>query len=173
MKQSKLFFYGLLVGFLSCYFLLKNKTAPEKIVAQESKLAAFQPKPKLSLPTRKVIIPEKKEIEPQTHHEVQATMEMVHTMPAETIKRKKKIQFSLQDIMTMESQWQELQDQIQVSREDRGWRVKMLTPNTVFATTGLVEGNLITYDSIRALGDEASSSLPYRISTILNHVSVQ
>ena len=173
MKQSRLFIYGLVIGFLSCYFFVKNKTAPEKIVEQKSKPAASQPKLTLSLPTRKIITPEKKMIEPQTQHQLQATLETVHTMPAEPVKRNTKIQFSLQDIMTMESQWQELQDQILVSREDRGWRVKKLTPNTVFASTGLVEGNLITYDSIRALGDETNSSLPQRISTILNHVSVQ
>lgn len=173
MNQSKLFIYGLLVGFLSCYFLMKNKPVPEKIVAQKIEPVAFQPKHTLLLPTRKIITPEKKMIEPQTYHQVQATMEMVHSMPAASVKRKTKIQFSVQDIMTLESQWRNLQDQIQVSKEDRGWRVKMLAPNTIFASTGLVEGNLITYDSIRSLGDDASSSLPYRISTILNHVSVQ
>ncbi len=180
MNQNMKFIFGLIVGFFICYFLTKNDNHSEKkpqaksqteetVVSEPIKQTSTRYKAnKMDLPQEEsIVVPQP----PQT--KLQATMKMVDSIPAEPTKKRMKIQFSLHDIMTMESEWVHLQNQIQVSKEERGWRVKMLAPNSVFATTGLTEGNLITYDSIRALGNDENLNLPRRIATILNHVSTQ
>ncbi|MBC7458453.1 MAG: hypothetical protein H7235_09255 [Bdellovibrionaceae bacterium] len=170
------FISGLVVGFIVCYVVIKNDNhstvTPIKIHEEDTEMAKKDQSLKAQIPAAKV--------QDQEIYEMLAKPKgtwIKETIPThagpEPIKKKTKIQFSLQDIMTMESEWANLPNQIQVSKEERGWRVKMLAPKTVFTSTGLIEGNLITYDSIRALGDEGNSNLPYRISTILNHVSVQ
>lgn len=187
MNQNRMFIYGLIVGFLICFFVVKNNPVENKISQDDSSsenIVATQPVRK---PAAVATAPASLEM----HARLKATAPAV-TQPAQPTaedrqaehlentlleafgqKKKMTIHFSENDVTSMENQWSDLQRQIQVSKEARGWRIKMLAPNTVFASSGLNQGNLITYDSIRNIGDDRNSNLPTRIATILNHVSVQ
>lgn len=165
----------LLVGFLACYFMMKKKdNIPTKIktqIHQAAEETTIQPKVvkhlagKMDLPANSAL--------PSLEPSLAAETKVTNSEQSEDVIKKTKIQFSLEDIMQLEKYWHDLHYDIQVSKEERGWRVKTLAPDSLFAARGLTEGQLITYDSIRTLEDEENSNLPNRISAILDQVSVQ
>ena len=168
------FISGLLVGFLACYIMMKKDNFPTKTktqIDQAAEEATIQPKVvkhlagKMDLPANSAL--------PSWKPQLAAETKVTNSEQAEDLIKKTKIQFSVQDIVQLEKYWHDLHYDIQVSKEERGWRVKTLAPDSLFAARGLTEGQLITYDSIRTLGDEENSNLPNRISAILDQVSVQ
>jgi hypothetical protein len=73
-------------------------------------------------------------------------------------------------VSQMENAWNELPKQIQLRREDDGWRVLQIEQGSLFAKSGLMEGDLITDKAIESLRIE-SGDLPERFFRIFNHVT--
>jgi len=71
----------------------------------------------------------------------------------------------------LESDWEDLPNQIHVMKEERGFRVLYIKEGSLIQQTGLHNGDLITRETLEALGGNGSP-LANRVARILGHVSV-
>lgn len=176
---------GILIGFALCYYFFKpapEKKAKTEVVEQaevdtaEAAPIKIKRKNKINAdhtPRRKIAkafttATEEPSITPPLDTVIQKTI-AVKKPPQ---KRTGEVTLSEQTVINLESQLSYLDEQSLMTQEERGWRVKLLTPNSILAQAGLHVGDLITYDSLQALNQtNASLNLAYRMETVLNHIS--
>jgi len=77
-------------------------------------------------------------------------------------------------IAEMEENWNSLNHDIRLKREDDGWRIIELNRNSLFAKAGFMQGDLITQKAVESLRYQESGlidNLPERFSKILSSVT--
>ena len=96
--------------------------------------------------------------------------------PNETkkVRKPQHLELSLTEelVKELEKNWSELPRQAQIANEVDGWRVKYIDQHSLFASTGLQEGDFISFQAIRNLkeADHSNENLSERVIRLLNHV---
>ncbi len=83
------------------------------------------------------------------------------------------IDLSESNIQNMEHAWRDLPEQAEAKREDRGWRLTRVTPDSSFHQAGLRSGDLITTDFLSQMASHNSGGrvLALRFESILNRIT--
>ncbi len=80
-------------------------------------------------------------------------------------------------VVQMEQQWDDLPNQIHMTREEKGWRVSFIQSGSPLAQAGVQAGDLITPEMVDAVSDGASGggvdedTVSDRLVNIFNYVS--
>lgn len=182
MKATPAFFSGLIIGIISCYLAMRTKPVPSPALPAPEPVSQVRPS----------IVPPPIEQKMELHNSLKVTNTEVkkpptNTQPAEQalelrkdlqpqrpLQRKSNLSISLseEDVSALEQQWNDLPRQAEAILEARGWRIKRLQPDSLLATSGLQEGDLVTSASLQAYAQsQGNDQLAIRVANILNHIS--
>ena len=86
--------------------------------------------------------------------------------------RKQVVDFNLTEsiVVQMEHDWNDLPLQAEARREDRGWRLLKVAPESVFYRAGLRAGDLVTTDFLDRFRN-SNTDMVNRVEQILNRIT--
>lgn len=173
--------FGFIVlGLLLCVFFLKQRNEAKSSRSQK-KTDVRITKDDKRLPIKNyemnaVLRTEKSEKENSPDNPVNLQREPI-LEPSEVAKqaarpRVLEITFNEEVVAELESSWGDLRNQIQVTGEERGFRVDYLSDNSVFLSAGLQTGDLIPYEALNSMrnSNPEARQLAGRVVRIFEHV---
>lgn len=93
------------------------------------------------------------------------------------VKSRKTVNLSYETILDLEKNWDFLPGQIQLTKEQRGWRVKSIQAYSTLSNAGLNQGDLITEKFVKEFSENSDfqsvGQMEKRVMNILNHVTVE
>lgn len=103
--------------------------------------------------------------------ELKATAAQKTVLPKTERKPGREITLSEGLVQALESRGRDLQKEIELTREENGYRIKALRSDSPFAKAGLQKGELITNKALEQLKSNSDSGdLPQRFSLILDSI---
>jgi type II secretory pathway component PulC len=75
-------------------------------------------------------------------------------------------------VAELENNWKDLRNQIQITTEERGYRVNYLSDNSIFLQAGLQSGDLISYQTLNSMrnANPEARQLASRVVRIFEYV---
>lgn len=178
MNKFSYLLMGVLIGLAISYVLHRSEPKAElakqvQIVNDEDNeyteksksISTIKPVEKV----KKVVQPLKSSSEPIAERKLASV-----SNEAKEVRKPQHLELSLTEelVKELEKNWSELPRQAQIANEVDGWRVKYIDQHSLFASTGLQEGDFISFQAIRNLkeADHSNQNLSERVIRLLNHV---
>jgi len=165
MNTLSRFAIGFAAGLLAYHFFLTTPNSPPAPAAPQVHRETAEAKPTHAAQVK--VAPRKIESNIPAQ-----TAQPPERAPAATPKKMVALSLTEDVIRNIEEQWNDLPQLAEAVRELRGWRIVRVETGSVFAKTGLKQGDLVTTEFLENLRTSHNqATLALRVEQVLNRIT--